>query len=390
MRAQVRAARAEARPMATATGFLATGTMGSILTTPPGVTGPSNIYAAPPGQHANLDLMLMVPLSTGGRLSARIRSAQAGAAAAESDVAAAELEVALMVREAYRRSVFTRESVAVFDERAREAAERVRLAQSRFDVGSATRLELLRAEAERADAEQMRTNALRDAEAAQVDLRAAIGLPGNATLDLTDALAFAPETRPLEERLTRAYQGRPELQAARYRIEAEDAGVERAQAGYRPQVYGVAMADLGATRRMGTMGGTTLGITVGLPLLDPGMRRAEVEMARARRERARADEGAARIRVEREVRRASLEIAAAERNVSLSEAAVTAAQEQYRLARLRFEVGRSLLVEVLDALAALSRARVNRLQALYEHALARDRLDRAMGTPALPETPGAP
>ena len=60
------------------------------------------------------------------------------------------------------------------------------------------------------------------------------------------------------------------------------------------------------------------------------------------------------------------------------------------MAQLRNETGRSTLIEVLDAFTALTRARTNRLKALYEYALARDRLARAMGRPIALDVSGAP
>ncbi len=50
-----------------------------------------------------------------------------------------------------------------------------------------------------------------------------------------------------------------------------------------------------------------------------------------------------------------------------------------RVAKVRYEVGRSVLVEYLDAYAALVRAQVNYAQALYELLAAQDKLQRAIG-----------
>lgn len=46
---------------------------------------------------------------------------------------------------------------------------------------------------------------------------------------------------------------------------------------------------------------------------------------------------------------------------------------------VRVEAGKAILVEQLDALAALTRARANLAQALYEHQLALAKLSRAIG-----------
>ena len=61
----------------------------------------------------------MTPLSTGGRVSAGVRAALAGSRASQYDVAVAEAEVALQVKEAYRRALFTRDGLTVFDDRVR-------------------------------------------------------------------------------------------------------------------------------------------------------------------------------------------------------------------------------------------------------------------------------
>jgi len=70
---------------------------------------------------------------------------------------------------------------------------------------------------------------------------------------------------------------------------------------------------------------------------------------------------------------------AAEQNIKTAQSGVAAAEEDYRVAQLRYESGRGINVEVLDALTALTRARTNRVQALFDHNIARDRLLRATG-----------
>jgi len=65
--------------------------------------------------------------------------------------------------------------------------------------------------------------------------------------------------------------------------------------------------------------------------------------------------------------------------IKTAEAALKAAEEDERVAKVRYEAGRSVLVEYLDAFAALVRAQVNDAQARYEFAIAEDKLRRAIG-----------
>ena len=55
------------------------------------------------------------------------------------------------------------------------------------------------------------------------------------------------------------------------------------------------------------------------------------------------------------------------------------AQEGLRLAQLRYANGLSRQIEVLDAQVALTTARANYLQAVFDYQAASARLDRAMG-----------
>jgi outer membrane protein len=85
------------------------------------------------------------------------------------------------------------------------------------------------------------------------------------------------------------------------------------------------------------------------------------------------------LQIAQEVSNALLNARSGERNVATAEAALKSAREDYRLARVRYEAGRSTLVEVLDALAARTRAESNAVQAQYNFAIARDTLRRAVG-----------
>jgi len=151
-----------------------------------------------------------------------------------------------------------------------------------------------------------------------------------------------------------------------------------AKSAYKSQVYGNAMQGL-SVDSAGTESGFTIGVTIGLPILDGGLRHAAINEAKAMLGVTRQDERQALLAVQQDVNTVWAELQAADTNVKLSEAAVAQADEDYRVVRLRYEAGKSINVEVLDALAALVGAQNNRLLALYEHNVARDSLARAIG-----------
>ena len=115
------------------------------------------------------------------------------------------------------------------------------------------------------------------------------------------------------------------------------------------------------------------------PLLDGGQRRADADRARAGKERAEAEEQEAELRVSKEVQQAWLDVGTASQNYRTAQTALEAAKSAYNVTELRVQNQKAILLEQLDALAALTQARTNLAAALYDHATAIARLQRATG-----------
>ena len=130
--------------------------------------------------------------------------------------------------------------------------------------------------------------------------------------------------------------------------------------------------------------GYSLGIIVSLPLADGGQRRADVDAAKARLARAETEEQITQQSVAQDVVSAWLTLQTAAEAARAADVGVTAAAEAYHLADLRYNAGKSVAAERLDALAALTRAQGNSAQATANLVIARARLIRATaGTKAL-------
>ena len=375
--ARVGMAKAMTRPLVAVSAFAGKSSMGDIVTSPPNIM-PSAILAFPNKGAVVGQAGFMFPIYTGGRLNGVVRSAEALSAAAGSDRVSVEQEVSLETRTAYHGALLTSATVEVYRDLVNEERERVRIAEAAFREGKIAKYDLLRNQSGLAEAEQQLANAERDSRIGIVEMKAALGVSQSSDISLADQLAYCKVTETLDSLVERAIENRPELSAARSRVRSALKNVDVAKSAYSPVIYASAMQGITSTSD-GSDSGLTAGVAVGIPLVDGGGRRAAVAEARAMLEAMKREEQQAVVGIERDVHTAWAEVQAADKNVGLSEAAVAQAGEDYRVIKLRYEAGKAINVEVLDALASLVRARNNRLTALYEHSVAGDKLARAIG-----------
>ncbi len=403
---RLNAARAETRPWLSVNGFASGGSESNIVAGP-AASQPQMIMGLPRGGFVDGNLMLMYPLYTGGRLAAMIRQAAALRNASQADLAAQRQEVALMTRMAYREAVARQALVDVAQARLKENQERLRVDQEKYGQGSVPLVTVRRDEAETAAAQQEVTNAGRDVELSLVQLKTVMGVSPASRIELSSVNAYEPSADLLKRLLGAqapavqapapkdtaaalpadlaallrlAERQRPELRAAQERVRGAQAESANARSGTQPQVNLFAMGDAMKARGMDPFTGTTFGLAASLPLYNGGLQRAKVQTADAERRKAEQERSRIALQVAQQVQSAYLNLKAAEQNIRTARTAQTAAEEGYRVAQQRFEAGRSVLVEVLDALAARTQAESSVVQALYQYNVAEDQLLRAIGS----------
>lgn len=377
-RAESRAARAMTLPQISANGYATSSCLASIVNSAPGVM-PENSQLVPEGRYADINVMFMAPFYTGGLLQGTARSAAALAVASDEILRETQAEVALAIKDAYLRALVAAELESGEQAGVTAAEETVRITRARFEAGRDIEASVRRAEAGLAEARRALVLARSDRAKAVLDLLAEMGAPLNSPASLSDRLAFSAPVASLDRYIALARAQRGESRATSARVRAAEAQLNAARGSRGPQVYGFAMGDSFSSSRMGADAGYTVGLVASLPVFDAGRRRADADRARAMLERERAQLETTNLRVEREVRQSWIDVEAAAENYRTAITGVQAAQAAYDVAKVRYESGRAILVEQLDALATLTRARANLAKALYEHQIAVARLERAAG-----------
>ncbi|HEX5069424.1 MAG TPA: efflux RND transporter permease subunit [Vicinamibacterales bacterium] len=152
------------------------------------------------------------PLYAGGRLRAALSAVQLEAASAQHQYDRARQSLKLDVVQAYYGALLQQQGIVVAEEGVRRAELQERMAQTRFDAGTAARLDVTRAGVEVANAKAVLIRARSQAETAMQALRAVMSQDDTETFVLTGSLD--EETNiPEKDALIAGVKARADIQA---------------------------------------------------------------------------------------------------------------------------------------------------------------------------------
>lgn len=326
-------------------------------------------------------------LYSGGRVGSALRIASAYRDMASLDYREQVSEVALQVRRAYVRAALSQQLEQIA-QAALDQAERF-LAQERLrlQAGTASELEVLRADVAAENLRPQLIEARNGAEVSLLDLKRLVDLPLTQPVRLTTALVAPASVDTLADPdPTRVADERAAVAAADRQVSIRERQVTIARGNFLPSV-GLSV-NYGGQRFPNTVlgvGGAQLlrdvSATVGiqLPLFTGFRRSAELNQAQIELERSRLQLGQLREGVQLEYQRARGERARALASIAARTRNVEQAQRVHDLIVLRYEQGLATQLEVSDGRLALLQARTNLAQATADFLLADASIDRALG-----------
>jgi outer membrane protein TolC len=325
----------------------------------------------------------------GGRVNAAVRAAKLTGQIAALDFQRTVADVLLTVRQTFYRILLSRAQVTVREQSVKLLGQQLEDVKHRFTAGTVPRFNVLRAEVELANAKPPLIRAQNDYRLAKESLVRLLALDDPAaTRDFTPVTVAGQLTDErhdwqLPAALTQALARRPELGQAEKLAQVKKENVHAATAGYKPQVslfanYGARNTTFGSEID-DTVYGWGVGARASWNLFDGFLTHGKVVQARAELQQADLDFADARRRIELEVRQAFSDYLQALELIESQKKVVEQAEESLRLADARFSAGTGTQLDVLSAQTALTEARSNEIQALYDYNVALATLDRVTG-----------
>jgi len=319
-----------------------------------------------------------------GEQSALIDQAQAGLQAANLDAAAARLTTTVALSQAYLD--FSR-AVALSEVARRTVEQRERvldITQKRIDAGLDTRVELREAQAAVPQAQLLRLQADAARDLAVHRLAALTG-EGAGTYDLFRAPTLNLDTAlPVPDSLPADLLGRrPDILAARARVDAAIAGRAAARAAFYPDINLSAFAGVQAIGLDNLFEASSrtygAGPAISLPLFKSSQLKASFNAATAAQDESIASYNEAVLRaVQQSADQLSLVHSTAQQLVQ-ARLTLDAAEDAYRLANKRYEAGLANFLSVLATETQVLNARTSYIDVAHAQALARVSLVLALG-----------
>ncbi len=358
-------------PSASANGYIVNQNMTPNVYFSAGDTMARNFQVFGTNRNQDLNVTGVWSLFSGGRTYYGYKAAGARAESATQMLRGTEVEMAMQARLDYIAAVREQENARVTGDLLRQTEERLRVTREEFDAGRVARFNVLRDEAELANAIQMDTMAHSRAEIALLALKTTLGVDLASPVTLGEPLRYEPLKVSVDEGVRQAAESHPDVQAAARQVDAAEAEIRATLGRYLPEVSAAVMYDWQHFNNRGDPvrkpEGYSAGLVLTLPLFDGFMRENAIATARAKRDKAQELAAQAQQQVAKEVRQTALMLTAAEKNVEASRKGLEQAEEQQRIVQERYAAGRGIQLEVLDAQVTLTRARFNVVSALADY-----------------------
>ena len=327
-------------------------------------------------------------LYAGGGVRSSIKSSTLAREAAILDLQATINDALLAVRTAFFNVLLAREKVTVQEKNLDLLLQQLKQTTDRYEAGTVSSFEKLRAEVAVANAKVPLITARNDSRLAVEALRQALGFTSNQHEFITKVpefvgtLDYTPVSFDLVAAFDAAHANRPDLQRLAKLAASREESVTAARSTYYPTVsaFGGWQLRKGLSDSFNdSRDGWLVGLLSQWNIFDGRATAGRVVQAKSALEQTRLTFTEAQLNAEVEVRRAYSQWQQATELADASKKVNEQAEEAVRLANARYNAGTGTQLDVLTAQVDLTTARTNQLQAYYTYNVAVASLRRATG-----------
>lgn len=324
---------------------------------------------------------LSLPLYTGGRVEGQISQAKYNTTIADLNVLKAKQQMILDATTGYYSVLQAANMVAVNQQTVDSLREHLKTVQAKYDAGVVAKSDVLRSEVELANAEQNLSKVQNSHDVAESSLRSIMNIDANTAIQLKDELHYEQYGKTLDESLAQAHSNRPDIAQADIGVKIAAEGIGIAASGKLPSVSMSASSGWDDSL-VPQDNNWSVGISASWNIFDAGVTNAKVKSAEQSVDKAKLQAEQIQDSAEQEVRQSYLNMQEAEKRLQTTNVATEKASEDLNIAREKYNAGVGTNLDVIDAQLALTQAKTNHIQALYDYEVNKAKLEKAAGLTA--------
>lgn len=297
-----------------------------------------------------------------------------------------QVETVTLVRKAYYSALIARAVVDLMHSSLLNAENNLKNVLLMRDQGIVSEYDELRASVQVDNLRPTVIQSENNYELALDALRNAIGIEKSTDLLIIDSLVFNPIDENIIARAEElVLKSNPNLHSLDYQIELNDAAISVERSNYLPTIAAFGQYQYQAAKNefkfstADLISSSQIGLTLSLNIFQGLQTRARVEQAQV--DRLKSEEQ--RISLERNLKTGVHSVVGnlrqARKRIEAQEKTVETAERGYKIVTTRFLANAATQLEVNDAELALTQAKVNRIQAIYDYLNASADLDQLMG-----------
>jgi len=328
---------------------------------------------------------LRQPLFTGFALVSSYRLAELGIDQSQLESDLEKLDLVLRVKETYFNILGADKAVEVAETTVESLSQTVKVARSFFEVGMIPINDVLKAEVELANAEQSLVRGKNLAQTTRSSFNTVLVRPVNTPVEVEDILVYKPEVGAFADFEKKALENRPEIKILDVNIQQTDQQIRLAKSKYYPEISFTYQyisegdeASVKGSQYVDANHWEAL-VVANWTFWEWGKTyfagREKESLKRQLTETKLDVEDGIRL----QVKQAMLDLDSSAKNIPTTQKGVDAGEENLRVNAERYKAQVSTITDLLDAQTLLARARLDYYRALYDHNLAKARLERAVG-----------
>jgi outer membrane protein TolC len=337
----------------------------------------------------SVHLRVTQPIFAGGAISAQIQSARLFSLMTDQTVRSTIQDVLYSAEHAYYDVLLDHHLVAISEDAVKSSQAHLDSVTQKRRGGVASDFDVLRAQVELSNFQAELIKNKNAINIAKANLLKIMGVSQDSDIVLIDELSYSPMEINMEQAVSTAFMNRPDLMNKELDIRYQKELLRISNSKYFPVISG--FFDNGWDNpdpHNGTLIGWghiwSGGISATAPVFDGFAREGDIIQQKARFKQSQIDLVDTEETAIFELTKALLSKKDAEEFVESQRLNLTRATEGLRLAEVGYREGTNTQVEVMDAQAALTEAKSNYYQSIYNHITAKLDIQKAMGTMAVP------